>query len=193
MAPASTTNSASSHHVPSRSTANRTGPGLAAVGGVDVRPRGRHRVEAGLVDGLTRALVDPVRATVDAFERSLELRELVLQLLEDREVLLAFEGLAGGVGGMLVVVGELREVVGLRLAELGAQLACQALDALLLGDDALTRLVEIHDDQGSRRVSPPDRPLLPRESQLEQVGFVGEQALETVEPRAGIVELEQLL
>ena len=65
-------------------------------------------------------------------ERGLQLGELGLELLEDREVLLALEGVGAGVGGVLVVVGELGAVVVLRRAELDAQPFDQALDPRLL-------------------------------------------------------------
>src|SRR6266516_3961072 len=62
---------------------------LAARFRVDVRARGQHRFEPLGRDRLSRLLVDAIRAVVDTFEGRLQLLQLLLELLQDRDVLLA--------------------------------------------------------------------------------------------------------
>ena len=69
------------------------------------------------IDRLARDLVDAVRTVVDALERGLDLREVGLEPLENREVLLALERVRRLVGRMLVVVRELTGLRGLFLVE----------------------------------------------------------------------------
>ena len=71
--------------------------GAAALLSVPVGPRcrrscaGRPSLQPLRQRWLTRHLIDPVRAVVDALERRLQLCELLFELLEDRDVLLALE------------------------------------------------------------------------------------------------------
>src|SRR5581483_9773494 len=164
---ASTVNSCSSDHRPISSSAKAMSmaPSAPAVPGIRPRPafvrtlsllfaplgpdvgaRGRVRLEPFGRDRLAGHLVDPVGAVVDALERGLELRELGLERLQDREILLALEGLAAQVRGVLVVVGQLRHLVALGSGtELAAQVADQPFHARLLGLQPLTCLVGFHD------------------------------------------------
>jgi hypothetical protein len=66
-------------------------------------------------DRLAARIAPPVGAAVESPERPVDVRELGLDLLEDRELLLAFERIAGRVRRVLVDVRQLGRAVFLRL------------------------------------------------------------------------------
>ena len=106
--------------------APRTGRGASTLVRGD-----RDRLEPGRVDRLAGDLVDAVgaRSSIRSIAASIS-AQLGLEVVEDAEVLLALEGVGRAVGGVLVVVAQLR-VVALDLAvELAVQLADQTADSL---------------------------------------------------------------
>ena len=82
---------------------------------VDAEPGGGHDREPLVADRVAANLARAVRTLVEAPERPIDVGQLGMHLLEDRELLLALERVAGGVGGMLVDVRQLGGAVLLRL------------------------------------------------------------------------------
>src|SRR5437879_1296568 len=94
------------------------GPGDVALGDrliVHAEAGGRHGFETGVANRLAARCAPAVRAVVEPAERVLDVAQLTLDPLQDREVLLPLEGLGAGVGLMLAEARQLREVLGLGL------------------------------------------------------------------------------
>src|SRR5947208_7494506 len=138
--------------IPLRNVGRRAlagGPGDLALGDrliVDAEAGGRHGLEPGVTDGLPACGAQTVGAVVEPVERVLDVAQLTLDPLEDREVLLALEGLGAGVGLMLAEARQLREVLGLGLLVevlVGKRLA-HAFEAGSLVFQPLAGLVGVH-------------------------------------------------
>src|SRR5262249_35189206 len=134
----------------SRAAANKRSRTVTAtvpspqIVGADVRARGRNRVEARGIDRITGHFVDAVRAVVESLQRRFDLRQLFFEAFEDREVLLAFEGVRRRIRGVLVVVAQLAALIGLFDVEsLAAQAVDQTVHALTLVLEPATHLIRV--------------------------------------------------
>src|SRR5438094_107116 len=90
------------------------GPGRLLLGRglvLEAEARRRHGLEALLRNGLAVELARAVGAVVETPQGVLDVGQLGLDLLEDRQVLLAFERLGADVGLVLVDGGKLAEVL----------------------------------------------------------------------------------
>lgn len=74
---------------------------------VDAEPGRGEGGEPLVADGVAAGLAGAVGALGQASEGPVDVGQLGLDLLEDRELLLPLEGIAGAVGGVLVDVGQL--------------------------------------------------------------------------------------
>jgi hypothetical protein len=82
-----------------------SGLGVALV--LDAEPCRWNRLEPLVADVATASLAAAVGAVVQPPQRPLDVVELALDAVEDRELLLALEGIARCIGRMLVEVGQL--------------------------------------------------------------------------------------
>jgi broad specificity phosphatase PhoE len=128
-------------------------PGGRAVSGLGValvvhaEPGGRQGGEALVRDGLAAGVAPAVGAAVEPGQRPVDVAELGLDLLEDGELLLPLERVAGGVGGVLRDVRQLGRAVllGLVVEVVVAERGAQVLEPLLLLRQLGPRLVVVHD------------------------------------------------
>ena len=84
--------------------------GLGLVLGAE--PGGRHRGQRRSSGSSPARLAGAVGPGVEPLQRPVDVGQLGLHLLEDRELLLPLEGVAGGVGQVLVHVGQVRRRCG---------------------------------------------------------------------------------
>src|SRR6266550_2930163 len=125
------------------------GPGRLLLGRglmLEAEARRGHGLEALLGNGLAVELARAVGAVVEAPQGVLDVGQLGVDLLEDRQVLLALERLGADVGLVLVDVGQLAD--GLVLGLVGEVLVVEAGPHLLqtgpLGLEPLLGRVRIH-------------------------------------------------
>src|SRR5262245_48889135 len=112
----------------------------------------RHGLQPVRFDLPATDLAGAVGAVVDLAEGGVEVADLGLELLEDREVLLPLEGLGSDVALMLIERGELGDGAGLGLGSdpgLGLAVADEPREALTLASDQLPCLFRIHGREGT--------------------------------------------
>src|SRR6188768_3359318 len=115
----------------------------------DAEARRWHRLEAFVADGPSTSLAGSVRPVVEPAQRPLDVEQLGLDLLEDRKVLLALEGVRRDVGGVLVHVRQLarRLLLGLLVQALRLEPGSHPFESRSLLAEVLAGIAGIHRDE----------------------------------------------
>ena len=162
--------------------------------GVHIGARDRVRLEALGRDRLAGDLVDPVGAHVEALQRGFDLRELVLELLEDRHVLLALEQLRALVGRVLGKVRQVADLIGLLCVEpFAAEVLDQPVHPFAVGLEAVAGggFVEVL-RHGAKGIHAPGA-LTEVATRAQQALVVREELCEQIETRPGPHRFEHAL